>query len=255
MREYDKDKLLNLIRKSVGTRNIKSFSEAAGLSADYMYRLLKGRFSDSPRKDTLRKIAEAGDGIISYETLLAAAGYNTDKRTSVSKAPSITKSKLLLALSESRLNWGINNDPHIGFLSIKCSGVPYSTWSFICMDFDQDNPEEALYRRMSTYYFAYNFHKPNKDHYPSDFPLELGGILVPILLSDINASDKISLVTSKIDTFIKLEDLFFTNISMNMSIVLADSISNNISESILSIADGYTPQSLRLFPYNNSRYL
>ena len=64
MREYDKDKLLNLIRKSVGTRNIKSFSEAAGLSADYMYRLLKGRFSDSPRKSTLKKISDASKGIV-----------------------------------------------------------------------------------------------------------------------------------------------------------------------------------------------
>ena len=248
MREYNKDKLLNLIRKSVGTRNIKSFSEAAGLSADYMYRLLKGRFSDSPRKSTLKKISDASKGIVTYSELLLAAGYTPEKASFNSE--SSLKATILLSLADSNLRWEIDrsSSQENSLLSISTYDTPYKKWQFINIDQHPSENMDSIQLRLGMYSYALQNKSIGNLPPMKDLPLNVAIALMPFLFAKISSSMKISFVTGNVEEFTKCKGAFLPNLNMNISVILLDSINPHmISETIISSSDKILPESLYSF--------
>jgi hypothetical protein len=249
MRKYDKDILLELINQAIGDRTIKSFSNDAGLSSDYMYRLFKGRFNDSPRKDTLKKIASASNSLVSYEELLVAAGYPSESSSTIfSDKLSSLKASLLLALANSNLDWGINNNEHKGLLSIKCTNTPYDIWSFITLENYRETADEASMRRINAYYYGLIFSNSRMNTLPAQIPIKLASLLMPLVFSNIKPSEKISFITESVDDYENFKTLFLSNLKINISIILINSANtNDIKETILSTAENYKADSIKIF--------
>ena len=152
MRQYDKKELLSLITKAIGQRSIKSFALDAGLSPDYMYRLVKGRLEDSPRRNTLRKISEASNGTVTYRELVKASGYEaTSTENTFSDKCSSMKALLLLSLANSGLNFGINNAFPKSMLSINCQNAEINRWIFMDLNGPSDKMRNTQFNHLVTY--------------------------------------------------------------------------------------------------------
>lgn len=77
--DFDKELFADTLIKAIGARTQVKFSQDAGVSPAYLNRYLNKSVDKAPIPDTLRKIASASMGVLSYEELLSAAGYNPDK--------------------------------------------------------------------------------------------------------------------------------------------------------------------------------
>lgn len=71
---YDPDKLAALVKKAIGTRTQKQFSQTSHLGRVYVNRLANGKTQSQPTEVTLKKIAKATDAVTENE-LRQACGY------------------------------------------------------------------------------------------------------------------------------------------------------------------------------------
>ena len=162
MRIYDKNELIALVQKAIGEQNIKSFAEKAGLSRDYISRLLLGRFGDSPRKSTLEKIASATD-LVSLDELMQAAGYN--KVSIPNKTPSkdsVIKASLLSSLASTNLSWSVEGESGNYSLTVRCNSSLFDTWSFIFLDSKEAKSSKSSADRLFHYYLNFLFRNIQK---------------------------------------------------------------------------------------------
>ena len=78
MQAYN-EKSIALIRKAIGNRTQKEFAQTSGLSQYNITRILTNKYNTSvPRRSTLRMIANASEGRVTYEELLEACGYTVE---------------------------------------------------------------------------------------------------------------------------------------------------------------------------------
>lgn len=69
------DNLINLINKAKGNRSLNRFADDCGIDAGHLSRVLRGKMVNSPSPDTLRKIADNAHNLVTYESLMTAAGH------------------------------------------------------------------------------------------------------------------------------------------------------------------------------------
>ena len=223
MRIYDKNELIALVQKAIGEQNIKSFAEKAGLSRDYISRLLLGRFGDSPRKSTLEKIASATD-LVSLDELMQAAGYN--KVSIPNKTPSkdsVIKASLLSSLASTNLSWSIEGESGNYSLTVKCNNSLFDTWSFIFLDSKEAKSSKSSADRLFHYYL--NF-----------------------LFRNIPSSTKISFVTDDKEEFDLYKKNLPVNLAVNISLILVDSESLGVDkEVVLSSSKDISETKIKVF--------
>ncbi len=77
--DFDKELFAEALVKAIGVRTQAKFAQEASVSPAYLSRYINKSVDNAPIPDTLRKIAAASMGVLSYEELLIAAGYDPDK--------------------------------------------------------------------------------------------------------------------------------------------------------------------------------
>lgn len=208
MRVYNKDDLILTVKKAMGNRNIKSFASDSGLSSDYISRLLNGKFENSPKRNTLEKIASASDDV-SLEELLQVSGY--------SKVPiprnhpgnnSVLKASLLAALSESGLSWSVDGTNKEYSLTISCKHSSIVTWNFLFLELKDLKASKTFQDRLLQYYMMF-------------------------LFKSIPSDTKISFVTADKDEFDIYRKNVPVNLSANISIILIDKDALNVKEELI----------------------
>lgn len=75
---FQKEEYGRLLKLALGTRNQKQFCEDAGLSRSYINKYINAMMDKPPTIGTIEKIADATEDV-SFEELLAAAGYDPEK--------------------------------------------------------------------------------------------------------------------------------------------------------------------------------
>jgi len=79
MYEYDKDKLISLIKKAKGEdKTVSKFAEEMGVSRPYLNNLLNKKQKNPPSPDILQKVA-GNNNQVRYVELMVAAGYLGDE--------------------------------------------------------------------------------------------------------------------------------------------------------------------------------
>ena len=75
---FQKEEYGRLLKLALGRRNQKQFCEDAGLSRSYINKYINAMMDKPPTIGTIEKIADATEDV-SFEELLAAAGYDPEK--------------------------------------------------------------------------------------------------------------------------------------------------------------------------------
>ncbi|MFD2610966.1 helix-turn-helix domain-containing protein [Paenibacillus gansuensis] len=75
MLAYHQNQLADYLRIAKGTRSLNAFAQEAGVSGSYLSRLMRGLVASPPEAGTLRKIAAAANGTVTYEQFMLAAGH------------------------------------------------------------------------------------------------------------------------------------------------------------------------------------
>ncbi|RCW49726.1 MULTISPECIES: LexA family transcriptional regulator [unclassified Halanaerobium] len=76
---YNKDKLINLIKKAKGEdKTVSKFAKEMGVSRPYLNNLLNKKQKNPPNPDILQKVAE-NNNQVRYVELMVAAGYLDEK--------------------------------------------------------------------------------------------------------------------------------------------------------------------------------
>ncbi|MBP5490114.1 MAG: helix-turn-helix transcriptional regulator [Lachnospiraceae bacterium] len=76
--KFDAGKFTELVKKAIGDRTQKQFSEDTGLSIYYINRLINGKIDNAPRPNTISIIAAVAQNGVTSTELLKAAGYGKD---------------------------------------------------------------------------------------------------------------------------------------------------------------------------------
>ena len=74
--KYDAEEFKELVKKAIGDRTQRQFSEDTGLSIYYINRLINGKIDKAPRPNTISIIAAVAQNGVTSTELLQSAGYD-----------------------------------------------------------------------------------------------------------------------------------------------------------------------------------
>ena len=105
------NELVNLINIAIGQCSRNEFCRKAGISAGNLSRIMRGQ---KPSPEVLERIARCANATISYDQLMEAAGYITNKRESIAILGSVAAGSPIEAVEDIR-----------GYISLdyECSGA------------------------------------------------------------------------------------------------------------------------------------
>ena len=106
--DFDKDIFADALIKAIGTRTQAKFAQDAGVSPAYLNRYIHKSVDKAPIPDTLRKISTASMGVLSYEELLIAAGYDPDKHKEKNIYNNAVRSEFIDGLIDSMKQYEIS---------------------------------------------------------------------------------------------------------------------------------------------------
>lgn len=87
---FDRQRFSELLRKAQGGRSLNRFAADTGISAAHLSRLTRALLESAPAPPTIRKIADAAEGGVTYEALMRAAGHiESGGETSAESDPAI----------------------------------------------------------------------------------------------------------------------------------------------------------------------
>jgi transcriptional regulator with XRE-family HTH domain len=79
--KFDKEKFAFLLNKARGNRSINQYALHSGVTAAHISRLSRGLLDSPPTPQTIKKLAEHAHNNVTYEELMAAAGYLQETAT------------------------------------------------------------------------------------------------------------------------------------------------------------------------------
>ncbi|MDO4170577.1 MAG: hypothetical protein Q4D45_11850 [Lachnospiraceae bacterium] len=232
--EFNKEKFQNLLNLAKGSRSQKDFARDANLSLAYVCKHLNGTLDVPPVPKTLFKIAHAAQNDITYEDLLDAAGYDTDKAVYNTPSTSLDEKEnldnkyasiILNALRNLRYNPTIDtsNRSPISNLTVYFSDGPINKWSFIF------HPEQFMIQ---------NFNLQDR------LLLYYGRLAT---LHDQSVS-KFSFVTDSKDTFNEILKLEPYRLNVIISAILVDTKNFNIQKEVyLKSHNSFTEETQNTF--------
>ena len=74
-KEYDKEKLSNLLLRAKGHRTMTKFAEDSGISVAHVSRMINKKLESAPSPETLKSLVPMESNGVTYEDLLIACGY------------------------------------------------------------------------------------------------------------------------------------------------------------------------------------
>ncbi|WCF11548.1 hypothetical protein NDS46_31825 (plasmid) [Paenibacillus thiaminolyticus] len=90
---FDKEKFAHLVTKAKGNRSINKYGIETGVDPGYISRLMRKLIDSPPSPSVIKKLTDKSHNDISYEELMATAGYLEDYRNN-SIAPNFDTSHL-----------------------------------------------------------------------------------------------------------------------------------------------------------------
>lgn len=136
---FHKEEYGRLLKLALGTRNQKKFCEDAGLSRSYINKYINGMIDKPPTIGTIEKIADATEDV-SFEELLAAAGYDPKKherkettKDKESNAEQYLIMSVLANIMNSAYEWSFTYEGYQDGkpVQIEIENAPVKKWYFI----------------------------------------------------------------------------------------------------------------------------
>ncbi|MCI9015774.1 MAG: helix-turn-helix transcriptional regulator [Clostridia bacterium] len=72
---YNQDKLINILKTSIGEKSLNEFARTSGVDAAYISRIINKVRTTPPSPKILERIANASHGIADYQELMQICGY------------------------------------------------------------------------------------------------------------------------------------------------------------------------------------
>lgn len=76
---FDKEKFAHLVTKAKGKRSINKYGIETGVDPGYISRLMRQLIDSPPSPAVIKKLTDKSHNDISYEELMASAGYLEDR--------------------------------------------------------------------------------------------------------------------------------------------------------------------------------
>lgn len=222
---FDQTTFSKLLANAIGSRRKKDFASLIGISAEHLSRIINQKYSTPPSIDTLKKIATYADNNVTYQELLEACGYISEKDAlsdftlpieSVTSSRFV-KATLLTALESLGISWEIANEaentPYD--LTIRINGDKRLRWYF---KFLAQKTDEQIRKQLTNNYME-------------------------VLFNKLESSDKLSFVTCSRKEFEIYLNKIPRNLNVNLSILL-------INESHLEIQE--EKWLTKALPYQNA---
>lgn len=196
--EQNKKDFAELLRKAKGSRSINKYSYEVGISPAHTSRLLREMIDTPPLPATIRKYAKGAVNDVTYEELMFASGYINEETMSNSKSTveksNIEKKIMQVVLSElysSDFGWSINK-PTETFINMF---IKYSEGKYLnhYIFFEQSPSLNEITKRYGQ-----------------------------ILLLNLKAEDKVSIITDNYTSFGNMLNNQPKNINANIFVSLAD---------------------------------
>lgn len=86
--DFDKQAFARLLKLAKGNRSINQYALHSGVSAAHISRLMRGKLTSPPTPQTIKRLADHAYNEITYEQLMAAAGYLFERKEAVAGSKS-----------------------------------------------------------------------------------------------------------------------------------------------------------------------
>ena len=192
MSEFNQQAFIEILRKAIGTRQHKTFAAAIGVSPTHLSRMMNPRYKGQPSLATLEKIAKHAENDVTYQELLAAAGFQTNLEEEKLKGYNGT---ILAAVQKLQIPWFSDNTGNRPCqLAIHFLEAPIEHWYF---QFVPGHERKVIEAKMP-------------------------GLFYDLLFTEVSEKDKYSFVVSSDQAYETFTDKLPKNLNLTLSIIQID---------------------------------
>lgn len=192
MSEFNQQAFIEILKKAIGTRQHKTFAAEIGVSPTHLSRMLNPSYKGQPSLATLEKIAEHAENAVTYQELLAAAGYQAAPAKEQLEAYSGT---ILAAVQRLQIPWFSDNTGNRPCqLAIHFLEAPIEHWYF---QFVPGHERKVIEAKMP-------------------------GLFYDLLFTEVSEKDKYSFVVSSDQAYETFTDKLPKNLNLTLSIIQID---------------------------------
>lgn len=192
MSEFNQQAFIEILKKAIGTRQHKTFAAEIGVSPTHLSRMLNPSYKGQPSLATLEKIAEHAENAVTYQELLAAAGYQAAPAKEQLEAYSGT---ILAAVQRLQIPWFSDNTGNRPCqLAIHFLEAPIEHWYF---QFVPGHERKVIGAKMP-------------------------GLFYDLLFTEVSEKDKYSFVVSSDQAYETFTDKLPKNLNLTLSVIQID---------------------------------
>ena len=192
MSEFNQQAFIEILKKAIGTRQHKTFAAEIGVSPTHLSRMLNPSYKGQPSLATLEKIAEHAENAVTYQELLAAAGYQATPAKEQLEAYSGT---ILAAVQRLQIPWFSDNTGNRPCqLAIHFLEAPIEHWYF---QFVPGHERKVIEAKMP-------------------------GLFYDLLFTEVSEKDKYSFVVSSDQAYETFTDKLPKNLNLTLSVIQID---------------------------------
>lgn len=192
MSEFNQQAFIEILKKAIGTRQHKTFAAEIGVSPTHLSRMLNPSYKGQPSLATLEKIAEHAENAVTYQELLAAAGYQAAPAKEQLEAYSGT---ILAAVQRLQIPWFSDNTGNRPCqLAIHFLEAPIEHWYF---QFVPGHERKVIEAKMP-------------------------GLFYDLLFTEVSEKDKYSFVVSSDQAYETFTDKLPKNLNLTLSVIQID---------------------------------
>lgn len=192
MSEFNQQAFIEILKKAIGTRQHKTFAAEIGVSPTHLSRMLNSTYTGQPSLATLEKIAEHAENAVTYQELLAAAGYQAAPAKEQLEAYSGT---ILAAVQRLQTPWFSDNTGNRPCqLAIHFLEAPIEHWYF---QFVPGHERKVIEAKMPEFFYG-------------------------LLFTEVSEKDKYSFVVSSDQAYETFTDKLPKNLNLTLSVIQID---------------------------------
>lgn len=192
MSEFNQQAFIEILKKAIGTRQHKIFAAEIEVSPTHLSRMLNPSYKGQPSLATLEKIAEHAENAVTYQELLAAAGYQAVPAKEQLEAYSGT---ILAAVQRLQTPWFSDNTGNRPCqLAIHFLEAPIEHWYF---QFVPGHERKVIEAKMP-------------------------GLFYGLLFTEVSEKDKYSFVVSSDQAYEIFADKLPKNLNLTLSVIQID---------------------------------
>lgn len=111
---FNSEAFAELLQQAIGHDTQASFARKAEISTPYLSKYINKRFKNAPAPMTLKRIADASSGSISYNDLMSVCGYASNDHVTTDNI-NIFLAAIIDCLDHKNIKWNMHNDYPINF--------------------------------------------------------------------------------------------------------------------------------------------